>query len=89
MRFLDAKDAVAEMRKHGFDIVRCEDCKRSGYDEKGDRYYCYSWETFMDRDFFCKKGIHTEKYKCYECPIAESHNLEDDDTPCRDCEATE
>lgn len=83
MRFLDAKEAVAEMRKHGFDIVRCGDCKRSS--SYGGRTYCNRYESYMDDNWFCPVGVHVEKNKCYECPIAEQYNLEDDDTPCQNC----
>ncbi len=88
MLFLDAKEAVAEMRKHGFDIVRCCDCKRSR--QYKDRYgnitvFCWRLEGEVESDDFCSHGIHIEKNKCYECPIAEQYNLEDDDTPCQNC----
>ena len=84
MRFLDAKEAVAEMRKHGFDIVRCIDCKRArSYGT--DKLYCHKYEFYVSDDGFCPNGIHIEKPKCYECPIAEQYNLEDDDTPCQNC----
>ena len=85
MRFLDAKEAVAEMRKHGFDIVRCIDCKRAR-SYGSDELYCYRQECYVESDGFCSHGIHIEKNKCYECPIAEQYNLEDDDSPCLDCE---
>ena len=86
--YLDAKEAVAEMRKHGFDIVRCADCKRSRQyeDKNGDiKVYCWRLEGYVERDDFCSHGIHIEKDKCYECPIAQNYNLEDDDTPCLNC----
>lgn len=91
MRFLDAKEAVKEMRKHGFDIVRCIDCKRSRQYEDKDgeiKTYCWRLEGYVESDGFCSHGIHIEKDKCYECPIAEEYNLEDDDSPCQNCGAS-
>ena len=88
MIYYDAKDAVKEMRKHGFDIVRCEDCKRSRQYEGKDgeiRVYCWRLEGYVESDGFCKHGVHIEKNTCYECPIAENYNLEDDDSPCLNC----
>jgi hypothetical protein len=85
MIYYDAKEAVKEMRKHGFDIVRCEDCKYSR--SYGDRLYCHNWEAYMKSGFFCGNGIHIEKTACYECKVAEECNLEDDDSPCRECAA--
>lgn len=92
MRFLDAKEAVAEMRKHGFDIVRCCDCKRSRqYEDKDGNItvFCWRLEGKVESDGFCSHGVHIEKDKCYECPIAEEYNLEDDDTPCQNCDEVE
>lgn len=88
MLYLDAKDAVLEMYKHGFNIVRCIDCKRSRQYEDKDgeiRVYCHRLEGYVESDDFCNYGIHIEKDKCYECPIAQNYNLEDDDTPCQNC----
>lgn len=88
MRFLDAKDAVLEMYKHGFNIVRCRDCKRSRqYEDKDGNITVFCWrrEGYVESDDFCSHGVHIEKDKCYECPIAENYNLEDDDTPCQNC----
>lgn len=85
MIFYNAKDAVAEMRKNGFDIVRCIDCKRS-HSYGSEKLYCHKFEFYVADDGFCSHGIHIEKNKCYECPIAEQYNLEDDDSPCLDCE---
>lgn len=87
MKFLDAKDAVLEMYKHDFNIVRCCDCKRSRqYEVNGDiKVFCWRREGYVESDDFCKHGIHIDKDKCYECPIAEEYNLEDDDTPCLNC----
>ena len=92
MIYYDAKEAVAEMRKHGFDIVRCCDCKRSRQYASMDgdvKVYCHRLEGYVESDGFCKHGVHIEKNTCYECPIAENYNLEDDDSPCRDCEEEE
>ena len=88
MRFLDAKDAVLEMYKHGFNIVRCRDCKRSRqYEDKDGNItvFCWRLEGKVESDGFCPHAVHIEKDKCYECPIAEQYNLEDDDTPCQNC----
>lgn len=70
------------------EVVRCRDCKRSRQYEDKDgeiRVYCHRLEGYVESDDFCKHGIHIEKDKCYECPIAEQYNLEDDDTPCQNC----
>lgn len=92
MIYYDAKDAVKEMRKNGFDIVRCCDCKYhrqytfwAGF-EQDIKYYCNRHECYVKDNDFCPYGIHIEKNKCYECPIAQQYNLEDDDSPCLDCE---
>ena len=85
MIYYDAKDAVNEMRKHGFDIVRCIDCKRS-HSYGSEKLYCHKFEFYVADDGFCSHGIHIEKNKCYECPIAQNYNLEDDDSPCMECE---
>lgn len=85
MLYLDAKEAVKEMHKHGFDIVRCIDCKRS-HSYGSEKLYCHKYEFYVDHNGFCPHGIHIETPKCYNCPIAQNYNLEDDDTPCLDCE---
>lgn len=84
MLYLDAKDAVQEMYKHGFNIVRCIDCKRA-HSYGSDKLYCHRLEGYVESDDFCIHGVRIEKPKCYECPIAEDYNLEDDDTPCQNC----
>lgn len=53
MNYLSAKEAIREMRKHGFDIVRCEDCKWSKELGKADRLYCRWHDVFHDKEWFC------------------------------------
>lgn len=87
MIFLDANEAVAEMRKHGFDTVRCCDCKYWVAETHGCTRHP-SIEPWWETDYcsYGEKMDEVTERKCDTCYIAQNYNLEDDDSPCLDCE---
>ena len=70
MIYYDAKEAVKEMRKHGFDIVRCKDCKHHYPDCNtttlgGDliAVYCEEVEYYVEPNWFCADGAKMDEVK--------------------------
>lgn len=84
IRTINARDAVEFLRENGLTITRCKSCYQ--HKDIGDRCYCYKLEMYVDGDWFCKDA---KADKCDTCEIAKYTNLEDDDSPCRDCEVGE
>lgn len=84
IRTINARDAVEFLRGNGLTITRCKSCYQ--HKDIGDRCYCHKLEMYVDGDWFCKDA---KANPCDTCEIAKYTNLEDDDSPCRDCEVGE
>ncbi len=80
IRTINARDAVEFLRENDLTITRCKSCYQ--HKDIDDRCYCRKLEMYVDGDWFCKDA---KANPCDTCEIAKYTNLEDDDSPCRDC----
>lgn len=80
MVYLDYKDAIEQMRKRGFDIVRCGDCKYSNQYSNGPggsvRTFCQKDGYYVDSEWFCKNATHIEDLDCYDCECEDEKKCE-------------
>ena len=66
---------------------RPEWCPLEEVDEtilEGRENICHTEERYCDRNLCVTMEVNGKG--CDDCPVAQSHNLEDDDSPCKECE---
>ena len=84
IRTINAREAVEFLRENDLTMTRCKGCYL--HKDIGDRCYCHKLEMYVDGDWFCKDA---KANPCDTCFVPLFYNLEDDDSPCRDCEVEE